>query len=313
MKTIKSFFLILICKIWAQSKFSLGFLYQFIDKQAGSFTDQVLLKKITNKTSMFCRLKEHVDRRIYFFGAYEPIESFLSQKLLSPDSIIIDAGANIGFHSLIWSEKLSNGKVYAFEPVPMNHEKLLKNIKASGQRENIQVVQKGLWKENTTLTFNLDSTFEDNKGSFSIGHFGNIVVSTSCQVITIDSFVNDHKLSRIDFIKMDIEGAELPALQGAESVLLKYKPSLFLEINAKAMRALGYSPSDLQSFLWPFNYKMYLIQSTFSSSRFIESIDNIEQANVLFLNSAHAEKLKFVWNEKTIINSFIDGHGTLSL
>ena len=74
---------------------------------------------LPNGCSMHCDLRQHVDRHIYYLGAYEPVESYLFTRLLQPGMTVIDAGANIGQYTLLAATAVgSRGTVHCFEPVP---------------------------------------------------------------------------------------------------------------------------------------------------------------------------------------------------
>lgn len=130
---------------------------------------------------------------------------------LNEDASFIDAGGFDGETSKLFSKLYPNYKhIFIYEPTTESFEKIIKNLKGV---EGITAIKKGLWNKTETLIFN-DTLGSANK----ISSLGN----TSINVTTIDETVDKH----IDYIKMDIEGAELNALIGAKSFILKYKPNL---------------------------------------------------------------------------------------
>jgi len=99
-----------------------------------------------------------------------------------------------------------------------------------------------------------------NSGTAStiMGGSGNLQDIIEVEAITLDEFVREENISgKIDLIKIDIEGAELFALQGMREVLSKNKPALILEINDEMMGLAGYSAKDIQNYLSEFGYKAY--------------------------------------------------------
>ena len=83
-----------------------------------------------------------------------------------------------------------------------------------------------------------------------------------CEVVTLDEYVAKHEITRLDFMKCDVEGAELLVLRGAEhSLSMGLRPILLLEVSEALMRPFGYGPGDLEAFLRRFDYRFYTLTS----------------------------------------------------
>jgi len=137
---------------------------------------------------------------------------------LSENEFFVDCGAFDGDTSLIFDELTKGkGKIYAFECDKVNIEKLKKN---TSHLKNIEIIEKGCWSEKTTLFFS-----NDGSSRSKIGDNGQFQI----EVDSIDNVVQ----GEISFIKMDIEGAELAALEGAKNTILKYKPKLAISVYHK--------------------------------------------------------------------------------
>jgi FkbM family methyltransferase len=134
---------------------------------------------------------------------------------LAPGATVIDAGANIGCFARV---AFLNGaaRVIAFEPAPDNIVCLRRNVPKA------EVYPAGVWNCETTLAFAEDST--TNPGSHHICEPSE--ATTSIPVTTIDTVVLSLKLNRLDYIKMDIEGAEVKALEGATESVRRFRPEL---------------------------------------------------------------------------------------
>lgn len=289
---------------WAKKGIAPGILHQIVDQHAAKLHTKPLLRQISGRNYLFCDLRDHVESRIYFFGAYEPIEAFLFCSLVQPDMHIVDAGANIGFYSLLLSSKLSDrGRVFAFEPVPVNLEKLKSNIAQSG-RTKIDVIENGLWDKEDTLKFSLDSAHGDNAGSYTAGKTDEEGIAFECPVRSMDSYLDDGTIPKVDLIKMDIEGAELFALKGAAQVLDLYQPTILMEINQQACARFGYRSEEIDNILLPKGYKIFRIESLPQNSGFIESTKNIIQSNVLFLSPKDLDRFQPSWDYKKVKRAF---------
>jgi FkbM family methyltransferase len=158
---------------------------------------------------------------LYYSTAQEcPSEWF---SMMSPGQIGMDIGAHRGFWSLLHYHKLwPGGLIFALEPNPENYRNLIRVI-AKNKISNIVPLPMAAWSKGTLLSleFGIDSfTSRVKEGK------GNDVLA-----ISIDGLVESLSLPRLDWIKMDIEGAEVEALRGAMKTLLRYRPTLWIEFH----------------------------------------------------------------------------------
>jgi len=151
------------------------------------------------------------------------------------DAVCIDVGANIGLYSLALSTLAPDGRVYAFEPSPSAFSYLGKNLRAN-RTANAEASQLALGRSQGTVTFHDFSFF--SAGSFSSDD-GSLLTSDSygstsfeAPVTTLDAFVTERGVQRVDFVKIDVEGAELAVLDGAAETLAKNRPTVVLEFNS---------------------------------------------------------------------------------
>lgn len=139
--------------------------------------------------------------------------------------VLLDCGACWGDSALYFANKVGNaGHVYSFEFIPENIDVFKKNIALNENVSNrLTIVQNALGAESGKVL-----SFSNNGPGSKVGI--NEQDSIKVESITIDDFVAQNSINKIDFIKMDIEGSELPALKGAVNVLKKYKPKLAISI-----------------------------------------------------------------------------------
>lgn len=149
---------------------------------------------------------------IYFDGAHN----------IQPGDIVLDCGANVGVFT---RGALAKGasKVIAIEPGPENVECLRRNFKEEILAGRVIVYPKGVWDKDDELELNVDPE-NSAADSFVIKRTGARTVKVP--LTTIDKLTGELGLSKIDFIKMDIEGAEPNALDGAAAILKRDKPRL---------------------------------------------------------------------------------------
>jgi FkbM family methyltransferase len=152
------------------------------------------------------------ERKIYGTGAQD----------VKPGDVVLDCGANIGVFTRPAVEKGAK-LVVAIEPAPENIESLKRNFKAEIAAGKVIIVEKGVWDKDDTLLLKRDphNTAADSFVMLKDGSQGVKVPLT-----TIDKLVAELKLDRVDYIKMDIEGAEQRALTGGSGTIGRYHPRL---------------------------------------------------------------------------------------
>ena len=158
------------------------------------------------------RLYENRNHDIYSNGEI----TVLKKIARTNPGIIIDAGANVGDYSILANQIMPACKIYAFEPVESTFQHLLSNIK---DLKNVVPIKKGLFKENCELAINL---FASNEHSSIYDIEGLSIGSDSQQNIELvrgDDFIKDNQIDSIDFLKLDVEGAEYDALLGFENAI----------------------------------------------------------------------------------------------
>ncbi|MCH8863997.1 MAG: FkbM family methyltransferase [Chloroflexi bacterium] len=175
------------------------------------------------------------------YGAYEPIETEVLEREINEGDVVLDIGANIGYYTLIAARLVGNkGKVFAFEPSPDNFALLEKNVAVNGYK-NIIPVPKAVSDESGKIRLFMD---EASGVSNRIHDPGDGRKSITVEAITLDGFFQDYK-GEINFIKMDIEGAEARALQGMRGLLKKNrKIKLATEFYPSALRSSGATPEN---------------------------------------------------------------------
>ena len=153
------------------------------------------------------------ERRIYGAGSVN----------VKPGDTVLDCGANIGVFTRV-ALKAGAKLVVAIEPAPENVACLRRNFAREIEAGRVIVCPKGVWDKDDVLTLRIhphNSARDSFVVNWKDSHEGVKVPLT-----TVDELVADLHLERVDFIKMDIEGAEKRALQGARATLNKYKPQL---------------------------------------------------------------------------------------
>lgn len=139
--------------------------------------------------------------------------------------IVLDCGANVGVFT---REALASGAklVVAIEPAPENIECLRRNFKSEMASGRVMLYPKGVWDKDDMMTLQVDP--HNSAADSLVIHREGGVEGVKVPLTTIDKLVAELNLERVDFIKMDIEGAEQRALAGAQATLAKYHPRMAL-------------------------------------------------------------------------------------
>jgi len=170
--------------------------------------------------------KFFIDRRDFMISSYlleekiyEPMETELVKSQAKRGDVVIDLGANIGYYTLIFAGLVGkSGKVIAFEPDTDNFALLKKNIEEN-KFENVVLINKAVSDKNGKTKLYLS---ENNKGDHRIYDSGESRKSIMVETVCLDEFLKDYK-DKINFIKMDIQGAEGNALKGMTSLIKNNK------------------------------------------------------------------------------------------
>lgn len=139
--------------------------------------------------------------------------------------IVLDCGANVGVYTRL---ALDNGAriVVAIEPGPENVEALRRNFKDEIASGRVILVPKGVWDKDDVLTLKVDP--KNTAANTFVMELKDGQAGVKVPLTTIDKMVDELKLERVDYIKMDIEGAEQRAIRGAAGTIAKFHPRLSL-------------------------------------------------------------------------------------
>ena len=184
---------------------------------------------------------------LYFTGFYEKNETLYFRNVIKPGEVVLDIGANFGWYTTLFSELVGKtGKIVSFEPVPRIYRELLENIALNDPLKNITAIQTSLGDREGTVTIN---TFQGlSHGHSSISTLGREDYTTcSVPMTTLDACIDDHLNGRrIAMIKMDVEGAEMMVIRGAEQLLRNAADvRIMFEINSETASAFDYHPTDI--------------------------------------------------------------------
>jgi len=227
-----------------------------------------------------------ISNAVRLYGEWAQNEIHVLSKFINPGDHVVDAGACIGTHTRAFSQMVDEeGKVYAFEPNPLAMELLCKNIDISCYR-NIEVFNLALGQRSASgVGMIFDS--QENIGACRLNSDSNINSTIVVNVTSLD----DVELSRVDFIKADLEGGEYQMILGAEKTIRKNNPIIFIEVNDL------HASFEILKHAKSIRYKAFgVISSAFNHDNFNKESRNIfgksSEVGVLLIPIEKMEKLQ---------------------
>ncbi|HVX90785.1 MAG TPA: FkbM family methyltransferase [Candidatus Paceibacterota bacterium] len=199
------------------------------------------------------------DRYVYFFGAGEREYMLAMGNYVRPGSVVLDVGANVGQHSLYFAVK--GAHVLAFEPYEAVRKTLEDRVRGFA---SVKIFDIGLSDAEGSFLFSAPIGDNIGLGSFSAGHGDPDRIALTLHTRKGDDVVRDENLTRVDFIKIDVERHEAPTLRGLQHTMHTFRPVVEFEFAAFAFSSRdefdhltsGYTPYFLtrnRPFLWLFN------------------------------------------------------------
>lgn len=191
--------------------------------------------------------------RVMWVGAYEPELQMLLTSFLQPGMVFLDVGAHIGYFSVVAAARVgTEGEVHAFEPNPACLERLRRNVQPYPQvRVHAQAVSDA---DGEAVFF--PSARPEESGWGSLWEDAERAPSISVPLIRLDTWLRTSDAARVDFLKLDIEGAEYRALCGASQLLEQMRPLVLCEVNPVCLARDGKLPQNLFALVEGFGYSV---------------------------------------------------------
>jgi len=220
-----------------------------------------------------------MSRIVYETGCYEPNEMAFAAGFLRHGMVFIDVGANLGLFTLLATRRVgSTGTVIAVEPSPREVEDLCANI-ALNRIDNVTVAAAALGEATGVAT--LQVAEDEHSGHNTLGSFiygTKLLARRDVDVTTLDDLARQSHLTRLDFVKIDVEGAELSVLRGGRSALQDFRPVLLMELQADSLKTQGASTAQVLALLSKAGYEVFSFDAatgTLSASQGPGSSTNI--------------------------------------
>jgi FkbM family methyltransferase len=163
------------------------------------------------------------------------------------NAVVVDVGAHYGYFTLFAALNCAeSSRIFALEPSPDNFSMLEENCARNGL-ENVRLINSGIYSRTGTLDFYLSSSVNHSIFDANTNPLSSRNGSTTCSVISLKELIEDNDIEQIDFLKMDCEGAEYPALFEADEATLGRIENISLEFHD--LKDERYSGNRMVAFL----------------------------------------------------------------
>lgn len=237
---------------------------------------------------------------VFFLGEFEKEITKIAASLIRKGDVCIDVGANFGWYTtLFYTHAGEEGVVHSFEPVPATFRELKRNYELLSSPENVIINNLAVGDREGTVSINV---FEDlPTGHASLSSQGRSDTAVfECRMVTLDSYLEEKGAGPVNFVKVDIEGAELMFLNGAKTLFLQDVPPIILmEMALQTTRNFDYVPSNLIEFIGSHaSYDFYAVNEINGSLKKIDGFpDGDIGANVFCIPCGfYADRLELFKN-----------------
>ncbi|MGQ0541437.1 MAG: FkbM family methyltransferase [Blastocatellia bacterium] len=207
---------------------------------------QALSTRVKDGRNLIVDLTTGMQETVFFIGEYERAISEITSKMIGESDVCLDVGANFGWYTTLMAMRSGkDGAVHSFEPVPKSFAELKRNRDLLPFSQKVHINNVALGDRADTVHINLFDGLSSGHASLATrGESG--ISSFECRMIALDSYLEERNVGDVAIVKVDIEGAEMMFLRGANRLFEQEFPPVFLmEMALGQTRNFGYVPDDL--------------------------------------------------------------------
>ena len=243
-----------------------------------------ILHSRINEYDLLVLANEDVGRAIYFGGSYEPAETNYLRKVIGSDAVCVDVGANVGYFTMLMSQAASGGSVHAFEPIPLNAALLRTSMELNGLT-NLRINQCAVGDFVGVVSFS--QSFDSAYSSIHNTQRKPLERTLTVPVTTLDDYLERESVTRVDILKVDVEGAEGLVVAGASRLLsdeTRRPRVIMLELFDQNLQAFGSSVKTVTEKMETFGYKPFVVNEEGEMEPFSDEL-KARYYNILFIPS----------------------------
>ncbi len=227
-------------------------------------------------------------------------ELFFIHYLVPPDSTIIDIGSNVGIYIYRYKQTLQSCRIIGFEPIPLLYKRLKRLF------PEVEIFDFAISDKTEERSFKIpyiDGQRYDTRGTLHqyTEEKETNSAKISVKTISLDEFVIQNKIENISFIKIDIEGHEIAALNGAEKTLKKFKPLLLIEIEQRHHKEI--SIQRIFDRITNVGYQGFFFDTACKKFRPLSAFDLSLHQNVQHMDSYYINNFLFVKDADSYVMS----------
>lgn len=194
------------------------------------------------------------------FGEFETMERRFVKRLLRRDMTVVDVGAHHGLYTLLASKCVGwDGRVVAIEPSPRERLRLEKHLRLN-RSSNVELIPCAAGEDPGEAELYVVERFNDVCNSLRFPDTPESVKTQQVQVRRLDDILSELDISKVDFMKLDAEGAELSVLYGATKLLNRSpRPAMLVEVQDVRTKPWGYAAREILQFLMRMDYQWFAI------------------------------------------------------
>jgi FkbM family methyltransferase len=205
-------------------------------------------------------LHEGIDFSIWLLGAFERRTVSAYSRIVEAGHVVFDVGANIGAHTLPLAKRVgAHGRVYAFEPVRWAIDKLRLNLSLNpGLAASVVANQAMLVdRQGAVVPSSIHASWPLESGQNIHSTLGARLMPTDgATALTLDGFVTQEGISRLDFMKIDVDGYECQVLRGGRETLRRFRPPIVIELSPHSLEESGETLDILLDLLADAEYEL---------------------------------------------------------
>ena len=208
-------------------------------------------------------------------GTYDLTTSAIIRRFVRADHVVMDIGANVGALTLLMATLAHRGKVIAIEPGPTTFARLKANIDLNPHlRSQVDVYAIGMADQPGDLFWQEDANVPGNAGLLSRS-------GKRVSVDTLDQFVQNQALQRLDFVKIDVEGMEYEVIKGGLDAITRFRPILYYETLESFRQHRGFDVYNrIFDLLHSLDYRQCYVTANGGFSQ-VHSLDVLRSPNTL--------------------------------
>jgi FkbM family methyltransferase len=207
--------------------------YYLQNPRQALFPQRDLIFSTSFGARLFCSHENYIERMVMQRGSFEPESTAATLRAVQAGQIAIDVGSNVGYYTLLLAQGVGpRGQVHAFEPTRWAFERCQRNMSLNPQHSaQIHLNHAGLLAEERSGVEAIESRFS-----------ARILAKQTLeqlQFLTLDRYCAERNITRIDFMKVDVDGYDLQVMQGARNILRQSNAVLLCELHDSALHEHG--------------------------------------------------------------------------